>query len=160
MVVNLRGDINNDMTQDLIDAINSQENLTIYLNSDGGEVYEMEALLHLITENKDKIRLIGYGRLFSAAFELFFKAPCHKEILPLTVGMAHLSSCPMNIDERGVPKDSYGQMEANELVSLFEQSSSFYKKVGLTSKELKDLKAGKDVFLSSERMKHLWQKNR
>ena len=72
----LSGPIENDNIKDAIkwllywDTYPKTE-LTMYINSEGGEVYEAFALIELMKKSKHTIKMIGIGNIMSAGFLIF-----------------------------------------------------------------------------------------
>lgn len=78
MIFHINTEFADELLTDFISAIHenninfTDEPLTIYLNSEGGSVDTMLAILHIINEKPAGFKMIGYGCLRSAAFRLFF----------------------------------------------------------------------------------------
>lgn len=160
MILNLTKPVNDEMFTQLCqavdDCIQKETSLRIYLNSPGGSVDSMIAIIDLINECHEAIELIGYGELTSAAFNIFFAAKCEKRLLPYTVGMAHFPSSELRIDARGkVIGDTYmlaGLKSVKDLKSLF---LNLFKKLDFSKEELKLINDGKDVHFTHRQMTEL-----
>jgi ATP-dependent protease ClpP protease subunit len=145
-----------DLCRAVDDCIQKETSLRIYLNSPGGDVNSMIAIIDLINECQDAIELIGYGNLSSAAFNIFFAAKCKKQLLPYTDGMAHLPSSSLRVDARGkVIGDDYmlaGLKSVKDLKNLF---FKLFKELSFTPEELKLINDGKDVYFTHKQMLEL-----
>jgi len=74
----LTGEINEDNINEAIkwlayENINAREDriLTLYINSQGGDLYEAFGLIDMMRNSRIPIRTIGYGSIMSAAFLIF-----------------------------------------------------------------------------------------
>lgn len=160
MILHLEGDVNTEMVNALANALNANEEpITIYLCSPGGSVSSEQLLIHLINTNAERITLIGYGGLQSAAFTIFFKAECPTALLPYTIGMAHQAYGLFQINEKGLPKDNEDKFYINSLKAHHKEEMAFYKSIGLTAEELKCISEGNNLYLPYKRMYQIW-KNR
>lgn len=160
MILNLTKTVNDEMFTDLCravdDCIQKETSLRIYLNSPGGSVDSMIAIIDLINECHEAIELIGYGSLSSAAFNIFFAAKCKKQLLPYTEGMAHLPSSELRIDARGKVIGDDGMLaclkSVKDLKNLF---FKLFKELNFTPEELKLINDGKDVYFNHKQMLEL-----
>lgn len=154
MIVNIIGEIGNEAFEKLISVYNELkegQTLTIYLHSGGGSVEAMESIIDLITTNKDKTTLIAYGEICSAAFDIFFRSNCERDILRGTTGMAHYTGINVNIiSKTKVNKSDKGYVEWNKIEMAY--CLKFYEKLGFNKSELKSIKEGKDVFFQTGRL--------
>jgi ATP-dependent Clp protease protease subunit len=92
----LMGDIDEDSVKKAIQWIvyenlsNETKNLTLYINSVGGDLYHAFALIDIMRASKHTIRTIGIGSIMSAAFLIFVSgARGHRIIAPNTGIMCH-----------------------------------------------------------------------
>lgn len=160
MIINLNGEVNNKMFNSLLEALNycirENDALRIYLNSFGGNLADMEAIISLINEGKDFIELVGYGELMSAAFIIFFSAECEKSLLPNTVGMMHYPYTYVDIDARGKhkpnPSNSFNFSSLQEIKASIHR---FIKTVEFSDTEVKLITNGGDAYFTHKRMKEL-----
>lgn len=131
-----------------------EDYLFIYLNSEGGEVAYAESIIHLINENCDRTVLIAHGDICSAAFEIFFRTLCERKILPGTSGMAHSALVPLWV-KTNAALDEAGKNNIEWSKKDFKRKLDFYSSIGFTNKEIKCLKAGKDVWMDDDRLHEL-----
>ena len=141
----------------LIKALNENDNVTIYLNSRGGHIADMEAMINLInTHDHGIINIIGFGALLSSAFELFFRVKCKKEILPGTIGMIHQSSTAIDINEFGKATYQEGEAIMKQMKTYHrERTNLLCSSRNLTQSERNNVKLGKDVYFQYNRMLEL-----
>lgn len=160
MILNLDGPVNPDMVDKLIQVINqSDEQIVIYFCSEGGDIFSEQIMIKLLSDYKERIILIGYGCLYSAAFYIFFKAECPTMLMPYTIGMAHQAVNVFNLNERGLPKTKQDKFHIESLKAQYKEGIDFGKNLGFTDEELKTIIDGDDLFLPYKRMLQLW-KNR
>lgn len=159
MNVVLTGEVSDIMFEKLLNAfekLKEGNTLKIYLNSEGGSVYEQDAIVDFININKERVRLIGYGQLFSAAFNIFFKVECPRELIVDTIGMAHFCWTTVEIDQSGKPADDFNKFQAKEMKRTQDETVQFLKKVGLSTTEVNKIIKGKDIWISYPRMLQLF----
>lgn len=155
MILKLRGDINGEMTDKLIQSLNlksEDELLHIYLNSKGGGVDEMNAMIDVINENRESIVLHGYGDLCSCAFELFFSVECERHLLKGTRGMFHQSEMVLDINEDGKPSGAEDKFRHKYMKSMKTITMDYCDILNFTKKEKKQIKKNKDVWFMPDRM--------
>lgn len=129
------------------------EDLTILLNSNGGCVNSAEAILFLIDSNFEKTKIVGYGKLCSCAFSLFFKVKCSKSLLSGCVGMYHQSIMSVDMDERWQTPFSEDKAKKEYLTNYSKNETyEICNLLNLTESEVLKIKKGKDVWFSCQRM--------
>ena len=72
-------EVNEDLLVSISESISNNDNVKIYLNSTGGSEWCSGAIVDIINNNKDKVELIGFGYLLSAAFHIMVESKCKKE---------------------------------------------------------------------------------
>ena len=89
MILHFNENINADSLSKVIDFTNqlieNERYGIIYLNSNGGSSMHKDAILDIINVNSKLFKLVGYGRLCSAAFDLFFSAKCDRKLVDGTL---------------------------------------------------------------------------
>jgi hypothetical protein len=154
MILNINENIGKESFDKIVSAYNTLkegESLEVYLCTGGGEIAELEAIVHFLSTN-DRVSLVGYGELCSAGFDIFFRSTCTKKLLPGTMGMAHFTGVIVNfLDEKRPRKvDDKAYMEWTRKSKL--DCISLYTKLGFTKKELEQIKKGNDVWFQYDRM--------
>lgn len=127
----------------------------IYLNSDGGDVNAALAIIDLINENYKRITLIASGHIYSAAFHIFFYTQCKKRIVDETIGMIHFSWAAIETNEAGMPTTDEGRFLMRTMKANKHKTVESLKTIGLNRTELADIKAHKEVYFTTERLKEL-----
>lgn len=155
----INGSIDSDTVSTFFTEFNKfpvDEQLLIYITSDGGYSAVGDTITNLINKNANRITLIASGFIESAAFNIFFFSKCKREILLDTVGMVHYARCSIEITQNGKPYTDGGKMDLHELKrsapSTFERLK---REIGLNTKELKLIKEGEDCYFSYPRLKQL-----
>lgn len=156
MIIKLLDEFNDDMLDKIISFYNTPftGERFIYMNSYGGDHQVMQAIMDIINHNKDITTLVGYNRLSSAAFEMFFKCECKKVLLPGTVGMFHTSVTDISIDERAIPHFPVDVLRHKWVKTYLRQRTiKLLDKLNMTNKEKrKILEKGEDQWFSETRM--------
>ena len=146
-------DFDSELLTKVTEAVNSpDEEITIYLFSDGGCNSVCNVLLNIIENDRDRFKLFGYELLSSSAFEFFVKAECKKELMPLTIGMIHQGFRTVSINDNLKPSDRFNK-EIIERTKRYAKNDdeNFIQKLGLKPKELREYKKGNDVYFQYDR---------
>ena len=149
-------EVNEDLLVSISEAISNNDNVKIYLNSTGGSEWCSGAIVDIINNNKDKVELIGFGYLLSAAFHIMIESECKKRILDNTYGMYHQSIWDVEISALNKPSNVLDKFRVDKSIKEYR----FYyenkcKEWGFNEQELKKYKKGEDVYFSYERFKEL-----
>jgi len=159
MVIDISGTIDQDAFGNIIKAYNNlpnDEGLNIYINSSGGDPDFGDSIIDVINNNKEQTTLIAYGKICSAAFDLFYKAKCSKRLLDGVIGMAHLARVEM---ENFTVTDSKETIEAGIYKKWWAEDKKkrlkFYEDLGLDRKELQKIKQRGDVYFQYNRLLEL-----
>jgi ATP-dependent protease ClpP protease subunit len=140
----------------LIEVYNNatkKDEIIIYLNSPGGDYNSMEAILDLINTNSSITTLIGYGCLFSSAFELFFSVTCKKRLLGGCNGMYHQSVIDITVNEQW--KTEFQSDKSKKLYMTGYMRSKTLEtcnRLKMSDIEIKSIKNGKDLYFDPIRM--------
>ena len=148
--------IDEDLLTSISEAISSNDDIKIYLNSTGGMEWCSSAIIDIINSNKDRVELIGFGYLLSAAFHIMMESECKKRILDNTYGMYHQSVWDLEISALNKPSNVLDKFRVEN--SIKEYRIYYEKKCkewGFNEQELKRYKKGEDVYFSYERFKQL-----
>lgn len=155
MICLLEGEINTDSVHKLVGAYNESyklnTHLDIYLNTEGGDVGCMEAIIGLINTNR-KTTLTAYEKVYSAGFFIFFRSLCEKYLLPGTVGMFHYIKTPISIDEN---KKAYSSEDKALQAWAKDQNiwtNQLCIKLGMTPLEFNKIKKGEEVYFQYSRL--------
>ena len=149
-------EVNEDLLVSISESISNNDNVKIYLNSTGGSEWCSLAIVDIINNNKDKVELIGFGYLLSAAFHIMVESKCKKRILDNTYGMYHQSIWDVEISALNKPSNVLDKFRVEKSIKgyrvYYEEKC---KEWGFSEQELKIYKKGEDVYFSYERFKEL-----
>lgn len=143
--------------QKLAEACNTEkEKISIYLNSRGGRVSVLKALLHIINSNPERFELVGFHNLSSCAFEFYMKAKCKKEILEGTIGMYHLGVTELNYtDKMKLAYDCDIAVVERKKKYHLPEIKQLMKDCEFTKKETKKILEGQDLYFQFDRLKQM-----
>lgn len=152
----LNGEMNDDMVNSFLNfynSLNSETNeVMIYLNSEGGLYCSMQIMLDIINHSKVKITLIAVEHIISCAFLLFYFARCNKILMSNCYGCVHTISSMFELRDKKFEGDVVRLYEINDVNKKIEHNFKSF----LTNEELKKFKDGEDIYLSSKRMKEIF----
>lgn len=148
--------INPDTVRQMIEFVQDNEGeLTIGINSSGGDVSAAAFLLDCLNANKDRITIIAVTAVFSAAFSLFYRFNGKKKITTGCRGMFHYSTQPITMAANGRPDGWYDE---NALDVLKSDRAGLDEFAGLfmTPSELKKFRKNWDVYFNTQRMREIF----
>ena len=150
-------EINKDTLERISEVIsNSNDNIEIYLCSIGGSEWCSSVIIDMINNNKDRIELIGYGYLLSAAFHIMMESKCKKRILDNTYGMYHQSVWDIEVSALNKPSNLLDKFRVEKIIKEYKiYYENKCKEWGLNEQELKKYKKGEDVYFSYERFQEI-----
>lgn len=152
----LNGEMNDDMVNSFLNFYNSLDSETdevvIYLNSEGGLYCSMQIMLDIINHSKVKITLIAVEHIMSCAFLLFYFAKGNKILMSNCYGCVHTISSSFELRDK---KFEGNIIRLNEINGINKKIECAFKSF-LTNDELKKFKDGEDIYLSSKRMKEMF----
>ena len=157
--IRFNADINGESLRQFIADVNEippDSDVDIYFTTDGGEVPSYYCMLDILNNIENHVNLIASGSIQSSGFDVFFKANVSsKSILPYTIGMIHFPVIEGTLNSHKLPVEGpqkvfLAQMHKDNITSY-----AYLKELGLTPKELKLFKSGKDCYFSTERLNEL-----
>lgn len=155
MIVNIDGPIETESLERLITAYNTQEAqggiVNIYLSTGGGSLPAAQAMTDIINKNAHITTLTVYNSIMSCGLEILFKTICAKTILPTTYGMIHLHSWSTPI-QTGGPATEESKFRCEVMKKSLKSFLVHLRELGLTTKEIEEVKKGKDVYIPHERL--------
>jgi ATP-dependent protease ClpP protease subunit len=142
-----------------LNEVDNTQDLTIYINSRGGQTIIAEQIKHMLEAYPGKITVCAL-EIGSAAFFLFYSLKIkNKIIIPRSYGMCHHSSWGINVVAGGTPQHDIDRFIHDEM-----KDDTFiddcHKLVKFTTRELKELKAGRDVFFNDKRLRTMLKYNK
>ena len=152
----LNGEMNDEMIDSFLNFYNSlgseTDEAVIYLNSEGGLYCSALIMLDIINHSKVKITLIAVEHIMSSAFLLFYLARCNKILMNNCYGCVHTISSSFELRDKKFEGDIVRLNEINDVNKKIEHNLKSF----LTNEELKKFKDGEDIYLSSKRMKEIF----
>lgn len=150
----LEGIINEELLTRFLDCCNNNpdEEITVYINSNGGKTLLCTIITDIINHNSDRFTLVSCGS-YSAAFDLFYHAKCKKKIVNQSMGMQHkefLRDISINSDGKYVYTSDKYENKNNKTLD------DSYIKEFMTKKEQKKYKKGDDIYFTFKRMKEIF----
>lgn len=154
------GDPQINPVKDLIDFINGTDcDLRIGFCSGGGEEGLSRYLLDCLNHNYNRITLMPYNFIGSAAFEVAYLFRGTVDIQQGLMGMVHYGSSRPTINDAGQLVYDADIARAKDRKGIKTWSKKFAKKV-LKKKDYKKFKKGEDVYINYERMKEIFHEER
>ena len=146
----LDGSISASMVSDFLDENKSAKEITVKINSRGGDVQEGWAIYDLLTTSGKKIKTIGEGKVYSIA-TIIFLAGTEREFMKNADGLIHNPFIP-----EYTLADKYGAADLEAIAESLRQEEAkildFYvKKTGTEESKLADYMK-EDTKLSAEDM--------
>lgn len=154
----LRGALQKGNIDPFIDFMNENHGreVKIFISSEGGDDEAFWILKSIIEQSKDLITLVANGEIMSNAFKLFYSLECNREIRPETIGMFHYSGFTPRILENNRPAFDEDKARLAVFKEKAEQTDAWCSSIGMNKKEIRAVKAGKDVFFSNSRLNELF----
>ena len=141
--------------ESLLSFINSTEdNITILVDTQGGENTLTEYLLIFLNENKDRITLMAGNEITSNGFWLFYKFQGKKIISPSTFSLIH--EAWQEFPTYALKDKKSSQYESFKELKEINKNSLKILKQFLNKKEVKWYKKGFDVYLNSKRLNKIF----
>lgn len=132
-----------------------EDDLTIYLDSDGGSLGPMATFIRFVNNNREKITLIASGSLWSAAFLAFFKCRCSRIICDEARGMFHLPYQSICINSKGDGASICDQMDFSRIKSREEYTQKFMKDIGLSEEQIRRVNKGEDIEFNNTELQEI-----
>lgn len=152
----LDGTLSVEMLKELSDFVSQDGAKILYIALDGGSIGYADTMIDII-HNAENMSVVGTNRLYSAGFYIFAKINTEKHLAKGTRGMWHQGRFEADIRNDG--KLEYISDKFNLNIHKEQYTSVILhlaKKLGMTDKEIKKIKKGKDVYFTYERMKEMF----
>lgn len=148
-------DITPDSVKNLFNfAGNMEDDLTIYLNSQGGFISCSSALASFCNQHVDKITLIVSGIIYSAAFMWFFNSRCKRVITEYAHGMFHLPRNEiLTLSNGNIENNELGRKD--DLDQINENLMIFLRNLDLSLDIQEKLDSGQDVYFKAHDLRIL-----
>lgn len=133
-------------------ALRSSPIVYLYFSSEGGIWGASKVLIDYLDTYKNRIVLVAYSALFSAALLIYYLATCEKRKLTDVLGLAHYPDRPYSSREL-MNKTTVSSVLKKWSDEVFiDRFRKLYKAMGLSKAEIKLLDEGQDVVLNPDRM--------
>lgn len=152
--------IDTNSIKELIESINGvdlEKGIKIYFTTPGGELPATKILIHYLNKQVSEgreIELCGTWEMSSCGFIVFCLVKCKKSFLDAW-SIVHMGTRMMDYKELQT-KGSFEKFLLKVLEKQNAEIMEVYKEIGLTEKEIKRVKKGKDLYLNQERLKELF----
>lgn len=152
----LKGRIDPETVKATLDFICDVEgNLTVAIDSTGGEKAYSDMLLFALNQNKDRVTLIALAGVASCAFDIFYGFQGPRKMAFGCMGMTHYSTQSLDIHPNGGAAYAEGLCQKKNLKAYKERELSTLQEFA-TAIEVKQFRKGWDVFFSFHRMKEIF----
>ena len=145
------GGIKLESAQRLIDYMKNNKEVKLYLTTTGGSITHCHMLAQHINTLGKPIEIITDWEVSSAGFLLLLLVKCPIQVLSNTFSVIHLMS--RSIHTRDL-NDEYNQTSVinKQLEKNNDRWITIYKKIGIMDYEIKQMRLGKSVVLTSKRV--------
>lgn len=158
-ILYLSGTMDEEMIEKLIQASNSNEGgvLTIYLTSTGGISYISDMLTDIVNSQPSIFALVAAGEISSAAFNFFMKARCHREVLPGTYGMFHLTRIKVDVADGGMGYYEEDKFHLKEFSRPKKDALEWCESIGMNAEEIENVANTNEQYFGRERLEYFLQ---
>ena len=133
-------------TENLARCVKDEEEVTVYINSPGGNVFEGHAIYNLLAELKDRLTIKIIGQASSIASEISCAAQKGKTLIAANASM--LIHYPWTF---GMINEKYLDRLKKELVNVKESIfTSYISKTGMKAKQLEDIMSKEERFSAKD----------
>lgn len=146
---------NEEHSRTFLDFLHVPGDITIGINSGGGNVATSRLCIDALNANKDRVTLVCLAGVYSAAFELFYRFEGKRKLTVGCKGMYHLSYEEICIASNSKPISGEGDCMQRIRAYTYERETRFAKTF-MTKPELKGLSRNEDVFFDFDRMKQIF----
>lgn len=151
-------DISDETVKTFADFLNSTIGVDkkIFFSTEGGYLAFADVMIELIDTYKDEIELVAFMTIQSAGMDILFKTKCKKRIMDSCVGMIHQVYTGFKVNESGSYVDDYEKFMAKVVKEDYRgKTLEFCDKIGLTSTEKNKVKKGRDLHITTSRLREL-----
>lgn len=157
----LKGDINTETVTHALEYINEhveEHQITIAITSEGGTSYDGRFLLQCLNQYYSKIKLVCLDKVYSSAFDIFYKFKGVKELSLGCRGMLHCDSMYIpTMSSKVIKKDEETQSSFLQLDILRDETVKMCSDF-CTKEEVQSLIKGEDIYFDFNRMKKIFPK--
>ena len=150
-------EINENMRDVVLNALNEEWEITFYLSSEWGKSQFANFIVDAINKNKDRVTLIATLQISSAAFRIFFYSRCKREILDDTEWLVHMARMNVRMDwnkEVG----SVDKWRVKEMLKYEYKEERILKKLWLSKRNRKLFLKWFDIYLNTKQLRKMLKK--
>lgn len=156
-IIRIEGELILEVYEKFIDSFNKiplDRNITVYISSEGGDLWIGEEILDVLNTHKDNIELVVSAQVSSGAFEVAYKFKGKKRVLPGSMSVLHLYTDTFKYREL-LKKNSYARWSKD--VCLVRVIKEFNKMIEtfLTKDEIKRINKGEDLYIHTDRLSEI-----
>lgn len=130
-------------------------NLTIGIDSGGGDPAAGYFLSHALEQEAHRVELVACGCVYSTAFDVLTRFPGKVIVTPGCRGMTHYATISHTVRSDGKAEDD-GELRMDQaMMKRLQKDTDDWSKRYMTPKERRELKKG-DVYFSHDRMLELF----
>jgi len=129
--------------------------ITMFLNSSGGDSGVSKIFTKILNDNKDRVTLIASAGVLSAGFYIFYNYKGERKMFNETKGMWHLAWQTLEMNHDWTPSSYQGECSKAEWEESRVENDSMAKSI-MNKKELKRYNTGGEVYFTSKRMKQIF----
>jgi len=142
-----------------ISNLNINTPLRIYFTTQGGYWHSGQIFINYINHLVDlgkKIDLIAVWEVSSTGFQILYEVKCKVQLLH-TYSVIHIGTMVLDY-RKSLQNNSIEAFHNGVLDQTNQELIKFYKDIGISKKEINDIKNGNNVFLNTKRIKQLLEK--
>lgn len=147
----------------VVNALDVNETLTLYIKGDGGETAVSNAIINILSNlsKTNNVVLVGYEMMCSSHFNIFFETLCSEKILLSdTKGMCHKPFWNIRVSENAQIKNDLFEHFKKAVMEECRTFTDLTKVVKFTKEELRELRNNKDIYILPNRMKEMLEYNK
>lgn len=147
----------------VVNALDVNETLTLYIKGDGGETAVSNAIINILSNlsKTNNVILVGYEMMCSSHFNIFFETFCSEKILLSdTKGMCHKPFWNIRVSENAQIKNDLFEHFKKAVMEECRTFTDLTKVVKFTKEELRELRNNKDIYILPNRMKEMLEYNK
>lgn len=150
----LNGEVNYDMMNTVIQALNEEWEITFYLESEWWRTQCAYTIIDAINRNKDRVTLIATLQIASAAFRIFFYSECKRHILNDTEWLAHMGTQSVRMNWN---KDisSTDRWRIEEMMKQEYKEEKFLKKLWVSKRNRELFLKWYDIYFTTKKLRKM-----
>jgi ATP-dependent protease ClpP protease subunit len=155
MNIALTTGINPETFEKFIEQVNqTEEDITIYLEGEGGQISSLHMFLYVINSNPNRFTIVVAGYNASCNFDLILYSKCTKVITPLSIAGFHLSKVKYDMSSNNTPtyEEAEYYLEYNKTIA-HPMEIKQAQQLGLTKSQMKKVNKSYMIYFNAEQIK-------